>query len=486
MRTIGIVGGGNAGLICALMFRSAFPNDQITIVKSDQIGTIGVGEGSTEHWLGFMNFCNIEPAELIVATLATHKKGIRFEGWTEHTPDYFHATSGLPDFVPIMFGFNGAYAGFLSKELLLTDHTVHQGMTENKVPANNPHRTVNQFHFDTQELNDFLKVKAKSRNIKITEGEVVGVEVKDDWISSISLKDDELIEADFWIDASGFNQVLMSHLSKPKWNSFSDYLITDSAIAFRTSPDESGEIRPYTRARAMKSGWAWEIPTQKERGNGYVYSSAFCSEEEAVAEMEELLDIQISDYKHFNFDPGYLEEPWVGNCAAVGLASSFVEPLEATSIGSTIISAQSLIGFLASFEKGNKWSQKEYNRLSTGIMLNILDMIRLHYISDRTDTPFWLALQDMPIPESLERLLGIWSERPPQPLDFCHGELAMFNLPHFYHVAQGMGVLNFDSAQRSLQSFDWESKIEDVLWRIRENQSASPVMDHHEALKKLL
>ena len=113
-------------------------------------------------------------------------------------------------------------------------------------------------------------------------------------------------------------------------------------------------------------------------------------------------------------------------------------------------------------------------------------MIRLHYISDRTDTPFWTALQEVPIPESLERLLGIWSERPPQPTDFCHGELAMFNLPHFYHVAQGVGVLNPDSARRSLQSFDWESKIENVLWKIRENQSASPVMDHHEALKKLL
>ena len=487
---IGIIGGGNAGLISALVLRAAFPKHEITIVKSDKIGTIGVGEGATEHWLGFMNFCGIEPAELIVAALATHKKGIRFEGWTDHTPDYFHVTSGLPDFIPQMFGFNGAYAGLLSKEWLLTEHTCHKGLLENKVPAHNPHRSVNQFHFDTEELNDFLMMKVRGRNIKIIDGEVQKVVVRDDWITTVELNDptasaDRIIRADFWIDASGFNKVLISHLSKQTWNSFSEYLLTDSAIAFRTPSDESGEIKPYTRARALNSGWAWEIPTQVERGNGYVYSSSFCTEEEAVAEMEELLDVRISDHRHFQFDPGHLEEPWVGNCVAVGLAGSFVEPLEATSIGSTITQIKSLIGYLASFQKGNEWIPKEYNRHFNGMMSNILDMIRLHYISDRTDTPFWSAMQNAPIPESLERLLGLWSERPPQQMDFIHGELAMFGLPHFYHVGQGQGVLNPDSAFRAIQAFAWEDSVEDVIWKIREGQSAHPIMDHHEALENL-
>mgnify|MGYP001379016534 CR=1 FL=1 len=485
-RRVTIVGGGNAGLLCALILRRAFSEYQITVVKSDKIGTIGVGEGSTEHWRTFMNFAEIEAAELLVGTLATHKKGIRFEGWTNHTPDYFHAISGLPEGAPFVGEFDGAYAGMVAKGLLFSNTTGFQGIASNHVAAINPHQTVNQFHFDTAELNDFLIFKCQSRGIKFHEGEVVDVVLSDvDWIESVRLDgEEELIGSDFWIDASGFNQVLMSRLPGKKWNSFSEYLLTDSAIAFRTPADESGEIRPYTRARALDNGWAWEIPTQKERGNGYVYSSQFCSEEQAVAEMETLLDVQISDYRHFHFDPGYLEEPWVGNCVAVGLSGSFVEPLEATSIGSTVNQSQALLGFLAPFRKGNEYSVKQYNSKFKIMMLNILDMIRLHYISDREDTDFWKAQKEMPIPESLKNLLGVWSERPPEITDI-QGAWLMFRVPHFYHVAQGQGKVNREAASESITALGLADKIEKYIWKLREHKTSGPVIDHAKALKEI-
>jgi len=485
-RRIGIVGGGNAGLICALILQRTFPQYHITVIKSDEIGTIGVGEGSTEQWRSFIDYVGIEPAELIVAALATHKKGIFFEGWNDSCPDFFHATAGLPSDTPFVCGFNVAYAKMLSEGMLLTDNTGQSGIRENKVPAINPHQSVNQFHFDTHELNDFLTMKASSRGIVFVEGIVLDVKVIDGWIKSVRVMGEEKNRiADFWIDASGFNRILMSHLSDTKWNSFGEYLLTDSAIAFRTESDPSGEIRPYTRARALTNGWAWEIPTQTARGNGYVYSSQFYSEQQAVKEMEDLLGLEIPSYRHFKFDPGYLDEAWVGNCVAVGLAGSFVEPLEATSIGTTIHQCFALLGLLAAFKPGNEWSIKEYNRMFTGMMLNVLDMIRLHYVSDREDTEFWRAQKTMPIPESLTHLLGLWSERPPDDTDI-QGAWLLFRLAHMYHVGQGQGVLNADAAEQAIMAFDLERTVENYLWRMRESRTANPVKDHAEALKELI
>ena len=130
-------------------------------------------------------------------------------------------------------------------------------------------------------------------------------------IESVLLDDKTKIDSDFWIDASGMKRVLISRMKHQEWNSFSEYLQMDSAIAFPTESDPSGEIRPYTRARAMSSGWVWEIPTQERRGNGYVYSSRHCTETQAIDEVSKLLGFQVEPAKSIKFDPGHLEEMWI-------------------------------------------------------------------------------------------------------------------------------------------------------------------------------
>ena len=333
---ITIVGSGTAGFISALMLKRAFPNCEITIISSSKIGIIGVGEGSTEHWREFMKICDIPTDELLISTEATHKYGIRFENWNTAISDYYHSINGEDQ----LWSFSSypTYMGFIEKGKMLTHQTASVGIQTNKIRRLGLHENTNQFHFDTIKLNQYFSQLCFERMIKIIDGEVqdVNLNEKNGNITSVKMQDGNEIQSDFWIDASGFSRVLMNSLGNNEWFSFNDYLLCDSAIAFPTESDPSGEIRPYTRARAASSGWIWEIPTQSRRGNGYVFSSKFLSEEEAVKEAEKITGYKIPNHRLIKFDAGYLKNPWTKNCCAVGLSSSFVEPLEASSIGATI------------------------------------------------------------------------------------------------------------------------------------------------------
>ena len=151
-----IIGSGTAGLVGAMMLRSAFPLMDITVISSSQVGIIGVGEGSTEHWRMFMDACNIPLGELLNETKATHKNGIRFENWTNHTPDYFHSVSDASTIG--YYNFYGLYNGLIENNKTLTENISSRAMIENKVRANGPHESVNQFHFDTVLLNKYLTI----------------------------------------------------------------------------------------------------------------------------------------------------------------------------------------------------------------------------------------------------------------------------------------------------------------------------------------
>jgi hypothetical protein len=151
---ISIAGSGTAGLVSALLMRSAFPAAEITVVSSSQIGIIGVGEGSTEHWRNFMDLCEIPVEDLIVATKATHKYGIRFEGWTTHTPDYFHSVSGVDDIFAHQY--YATYLGHIERKKMITSQTASIGLIRDKINRNNLHHSTNQYHFDTHKLNEFL------------------------------------------------------------------------------------------------------------------------------------------------------------------------------------------------------------------------------------------------------------------------------------------------------------------------------------------
>ena len=481
-----IVGSGTAGLISAIMLNRAFPYADIKIVSSSKVGIVGVGEGSTEHWKDFMRMCGIPLNEMLTETAATHKYGIRFENWSEQTPDYFHSVSG--DESLFAFGYFPTYMGFMQKGKLLTNMTTTVGLTQGKIRRVGLHENTNQYHFDTFKLNNYFSKLCFERQIFMIDSEVDSVEVnsEDGHIDSISLSSGEKITANFWIDASGFSRVLMNAIGNTKWNSFSKYLLCDSAIAFPTESDPSGKINVYTRARALNSGWAWEIPTQERRGNGYVFSSQFCSVDQAAKELTNITGYKVPDNpRSFKFDPGHLESFWIKNCAAVGLASSFVEPLEATSIGSTIQMVKMLIPDIAAYKRGSSAMQKKSNKSFAEMMENILFMIRMHYISDRRDTEFWRATAEMPMPDSLADEIELWKERPPRRNDWSSNNYEMFGAAHFIHVAQGQNCISTEPIGQILHNFGIESAVSNDMSYRMASRHDHELVDHGEALREL-
>ena len=483
--SFGIVGSGTAGLITALMLREAFPASEITIISSSQIGIIGVGEGSTEHWSEFMKLCDIGLEEMIVSTDATHKYGIRYENWTTHTPRYFHSVGDIDNI--FAWGSYATYANFIEKNKLFTNQTTSVGLVRNQIRVNGLHRSTNQYHFDTHKLNEYFISLCFKRSIKFIEGivEEVNVDSVNGNISWVKTDGMDTVEADFWFDASGFRKVLMEKIGNTEWVSFNEYLLSDSAIAFPTESDPSGEIRPYTRAIAGDSGWMWEIPTQQRRGNGYVFSSQFCDEEKAIAEAEKKSGYKINNHKFIKFDAGYLKNAWVKNCSAIGLAGSFVEPLEATSIGSSIQQIKMLIPYLASYDSSYTKSQKHFNKSYGEVMRNILTMIRLHYYSDRMDTPFWQAMSEMPVNDELQELIDLWSERAPNRNDVPHLHMELFMTPHLAHVAQGQGLFNPEASTRTIDRLNIRRKVEIEAAQMMESRNNHELVDHAKALRDL-
>jgi tryptophan halogenase len=476
-----VVGSGTAGLITSIVLRQSFPNAEITNISSSKIGIVGVGEGSTEHWKMFMERCNIGVDELIKNTGATHKYGIRFENWTNKIPDYFHSVSGTEEIDA--WGIIGEYLSFIENEKLLTTQTGSIGLVQDKIIKENLHNNTNQYHFDTFLLNDFLIGVCFKRMIRFVDDEVGSLELDVNGnIEAATLISGMKLSADIWIDATGFKRELMGRLDNKSWKSFSNELIVDSAIAFPTEPNPNGKIKPYTRAIAASSGWMWEIPTQSRRGNGYVYSSAHLSDEQAIEEARKISGYDFEPARSFRFDPGYYSEQWKGNCICVGLASSFVEPLEATSIGSTIIQAMHIAQYCSSFVPGSTKLVAGYNKKMESMMLNIRDMIRLHYMSDRTDSQFWRDTATAPVSDSLQEIIDLWSEKAPGHMDIPYSSNLMFLTRHFVHVAQGQGLVNNVPSSLAMNRFNIRSIVEKKSDNARTARYSRELVDHKQAL----
>jgi tryptophan halogenase len=427
-----VVGGGTAGLVSAIILKRKL-NIDVSVVYSKTIGIIGVGEGSTEHWKEFMDVTGIDQYTLLKECDATFKSGIMFEGWDEKS--YFHnitdpysKTSGQ---------YHCVYGKQISEGATLTAKSIQMGEI-NKWFLNRPEEFhAFQFHFNTNKLNDFLLKVARSFDIHLYEDEITDVVLSQDGSIDHLTGNTRQYKYDFYIDSTGFRKILISKLGA-KWVSFGKYLKMKSAITFQSGDED--QYNYWTLAKAMDYGWMFKIPVWGRHGNGYIFDSDYITADQAHQELEQLLGRKIDIGKQFNFDPGYLDNVWIKNCCAIGLSGSFVEPLEATSIGTSIQQSFLLVYKLSNYSQD---TINSYNKSFKDIMENIRDFIVLHYVTKKTNTNFWKDLQNLELPDSLAENLKTWRYRLPIREDFSSlSNYVLFKSSNFIVVMQGLGLFD--------------------------------------------
>lgn len=446
VNSVAIVGGGTAGLITALILRKTYPNLTIDLIESDKIGIVGVGEGSTEHWKDFMADCNIDLSELIKETDATFKYGINFDNWNGDGQNYMHTVSSAYN-IESQTHSKILYAHLIASGAGPKD-IVHDYVEQNL--HRQPYWGINQFHFNTFKLNEYLHKKCEERTITVIKAEVEQVNLADDGaIKNIVTSTGQTLSYDFYMDSTGFHRLLLNKSMGIEWISYKKYLPLNSAIAFPTERME--DIPSWTLSKAMSSGWLWRIPTQERFGNGYVFNDQFIDFDQAQKEVEELYGHPVNVAKKIKFDAGRLDKFWHKNCAAIGLSSSFVEPLEASSIGCSIQQAYIFTTLLASYipNSENTYAERIFNQQSTEILDNILDFVALHYHGKRNDTPFWKSVKDLEIPPGLKEKLEIFKHKFPSKSDFPNKRV-MFKEANWILIMHGLGLISKEVAQQEI------------------------------------
>lgn len=466
-----VVGGGTAGFVSALILKK-FLNAEIDMVFSTKIGVVGVGEGATEHWQDFMSFIGIDQSTIIKECDATFKAGIKFENWSPEP--YLHSV-GDPYSNKV-----GQYSYIYAKLIANNEKYMNPKILwENKIDSwflnKNDTPPFNQYHFNTFKLNEFLTKLAKSFNIKMFDDEIKEVVFKETGEINFLVGNNKNYNYDFYIDASGFARILINKMGA-NWISFSNYLKMKSAVVFPSADEEEYNLWSY--AKAMDYGWIFKTPVWGRHGNGYIFDSDYISVDQAKEELDKEFGYDVEIKKSFKFDPGYLENSWIKNCAAIGLSAGFVEPLEASSIGSTIQQSYLLMHRIKNYSDKDIIS---YNKSFKSIMENIRDYLVLHYITKKENTDFWIDVKNIEIPESLKYNLEIWKNRLPIKEDFIdQSPYCLFWEDNFIFIMHGLGLFNIESIKKEYMclSDNIRSMADNIIMNQKNAEIIRPNISH--------
>ena len=446
-----IVGGGTAGWLAAMMLSDVAVRKKrttsVTVIESSKIGTIGVGEGSTAVFRQMLQHFGLDELEFLAATGATIKYGIRHRDWRRLGHSYdgpiddpHLVTPGVPlDTYAVAAGRPVAEA-HLFQHLLNGRRAPFALRGDRRVPAGPFHHA---YHFDQALAGAWLRKKAKG--IKVIDDQVLGVEKGAGGIKALVLESGQRVEADFFLDCTGFRRALIKELGA-EWISYADVLPINRAMPFWVDLKDGEEIDPCTLAWAQKSGWMWWIPTQTRYGAGYVYSDLHTTPDQAKAEIEGVLGHAIHPRNDIRIDAGRQKQAWIGNCVALGLSSSFLEPLEATSIHGTIVQLMLLSEWLIAPDGASR-----YNAAVGRQVDDFRDFIRLHYVSERSDSPFWRDVADSH-PQQVRDRLELWQRKMPGPEDFAAFPLGLAHVQQqlYTPVLDGLGLLSRDAARAAM------------------------------------
>lgn len=440
-----IAGGGTAGWLSAYSLVSRLGNVlDVTLVESDQIGTIGVGEATIPTMRSFHRLIGIDEQEFMAATQATFKLGIEFENWGQQGDSYFHSfgeigkRSWMAEFHEFWMeakaqGFGGSLEDYC---LELKAAKANKFATNTGKNAGNT--AVNYaFHFNATAYAGYLRTKSEAAGVKRQEGKITQVGKDNSGnITTLTLDNGAVVDGEVFIDCTGFRALLIGEHLGVGYEDWSHYLAADSAIAVQTKSIENPV--PYTKAIAHSSSWQWRIPLQSRVGNGLVYSSKFLSDDEAKSTlMANLTGEPLTEPRKLSFTTGRREKAWHKNCIAIGLASGFLEPLESTSIH-LVTTALLRLMKLFPFSGEHELLAKQYNQEAELELETVRDFIILHYhLTERNDSPFWQHYRNMEIPESLAHRMAIFSENGYVWPD----DVGLFRVDSWVQVMMGQGLI---------------------------------------------
>lgn len=449
IRKIVIVGGGTSGWMSAAALARMIEHAgvSVTLIESDEIGTVGVGEATIPSIRTFNSMLGVDENDFVCHTQGSFKLGIEFVDWHRQGSRYFHpfGTYGF-DFQGLRFHQFWLKLQQLGEAALadLGDYnlcTVAAALNRITRPRGGPGAVLSSlryaFHFDAGLYARYLRKYCETREVRRIEGKIVDIRLRSDdgFITSVVLEDGRTVDGELFLDCSGFRSLLLGQTYKIDFQDWSHWLPCNRAVAIpceRTAP-----LLAYTRSTADAAGWRWRIPLQHRTGNGYVYCSEYISDEDARARLLGGLDgAPRAEARVLKFTAGCRRKFWVKNCIAIGLAGGFLEPLESTSIHLVQTGISKLMvlfpdrGFSApEIDAYNGYALQEYAR--------IRDFIILHYkATQRDDTPFWRRCRDMSIPDSLQQKIDLFRAKGralPTPDD-------LFTEPSWIAVMLGQGI----------------------------------------------
>ena len=447
LRSIVIVGGGSAGWMTAAALAHALGGScDITLIESEAIGTVGVGEATIPPIRYFNQRLGIAEADFVRETQGSFKLGIEFVNWLRKGHSYFHPFGqyGVEfDHVPFYQHWLSENAKGQGKPLeaySMAWAAAQQSRFEPPLPDRRNVRSTHDYayHFDATRYAAFLRRYAEARGVQRVEGRVSEVQQNGDsgFIGAVATEDGQRFEADLFIDCTGFRGLLIEGALETGYEDWSHWLPMDRAVAVPC--ERSGPTLSYTKATAHGAGWQWRIPLQHRTGNGHVYCSSHESDEGALETLLANLDGKpTAEPKQLRFRTGMRKRFWNKNCVAIGLSAGFMEPLESTSLHLIQYAVMRLVAMLP--DRGmSPLLAREYNALTRAEYERIRDFLILHYCAtERDDTEFWNYVRTMPIPETLSYKLEHFRR---------HGlivsdERELFTNPSWIAVYVGQGVL---------------------------------------------
>ncbi len=445
-----VVGGGSSGWMAATALASYLGKQaSISLIESEELGIIGVGEASVPfirqfngQWLG------IDETEFVKRTQGTVKLGIQFNDWGRLGDSYIHGFGAIGRslgplpfhqfWLKLFLAGRASAIGDYSAQTVMAPRGKFAPGDLNASPDSPLAEIAYAYHFDAVLYARYLREIAEARGVQRIEGRVVNVvqTTTDGRITELRLADGREFGADFFIDCSGFSGLLIEQTLQTGYLDWRHWLACDRALAVPTAA--TATITPYTRATARSSGWQWRIPLQHRVGNGYVYASQFCSDEEAEATLMMGLDAApLAEPRPLRFCTGMRKQVWHKNVLALGLAAGFLEPLESTSI---YLAQSGITRLLSMFPDKtlNPLLIQRYNRETAEEYERIRDFLILHYhVTERNDSAFWDYCRSMAIPDSLQETLELFR---------CDGRYFrqgedFFALPSWVQVMLGQGIV---------------------------------------------